>query len=214
MTPAQTNNKKNFNQLADNSVVSETVNSLKANGFHPLVVNTKEDAFKKIQELIPNDASVMNGTSATLREIGYVDHLKEGKHNWNNLHEKVLAEKDPEKQSKLRKHSVISDFYLGSAHAVTEKGEILIASNTGSQLPHLVFTSQNIILVIGAQKIVANLDGAFKRLNEHVMPLEDERMKGVYGVGTTHAKTLILHKENPMMGRQIYVIIVNEKLGF
>ena len=214
MISPQTNNKKNFNQLADNSAVSQTVNSLKANGFLPMVVDSKEEAFEKIQDLIPSDASVMNGTSATLREIGYIDYLKEGQHKWNNLHEKVLAELDPEKQSKLRKTSVISDFYLGSAHAVTQKGEILIASNTGSQLPHLVFTSQNIIFVVGAQKIVSDIDEAFKRLEEHVMPLEDERMKGVYGVGTTHAKTLILHKENPMMGRKIYVIIVNEKLGF
>ncbi len=214
MIPAQTNNKNNFNELADNSAVLKTINSLKANGFLPIQVSTKEEAFEKIQDLIPGDASVMNGTSATLKEIGYIDYLKEGQHKWNNLHEKVLAELDPEKQSKLRKTSVISDFYLGSAHAITQNGEILIASNTGSQLPHLVFTSQNIIFVVGAQKIVTDLDEAFKRLEEHVIPLEDERMKGVYGVGTTHAKTLILHKENPMMGRQIYVIIVNEKLGF
>ncbi|MBP9716985.1 MAG: lactate utilization protein [Candidatus Levybacteria bacterium] len=214
MTSSQTNNKNNFNELADNSAVLKTINSLKANGFLPITVSTKEEAFEKIQDIIPSDASVMNGTSATLKEIGYIDYLKEGQHKWNNLHEKVLAELDPEKQSKLRKTSVISDFYLGSAHAVTQNGEILIASNTGSQLPHLVFTSQNIIFVVGAQKIVTDLDEAFKRLEEHVIPLEDERMKGVYGVGTTHAKTLILHKENPMMGRQIYVIIVNEKLGF
>lgn len=211
---AQTNNKKNFNELAKNQEVLETINSLKTNGFLPILVDTKEEAFEKIQQLIPHEASVMNGTSATLREIGYVDYLKKGKHKWNNLHEKVLAELDPEKQSKLRKTSVLSDFYLGSAHAVTQNGEIMIASNTGSQLPHLVYTSQNIIFVVGAQKIVTNIDEAFNRLREHVIPLENERMKGVYGVGTTHAKTLILHKENPMMGRQIYVIIVNEKLGF
>ncbi len=214
MISAQTNNKNNFNELADNSAVLKTINSLKANGFLPVLVDTKEEAFEKIQDLIPSEATVMNGTSATLREIGYIDYLKEGTHKWNNLHEKVLAELDPEKQSKLRKTSVISDFYLGSAHAVTQNGEILIASNTGSQLPHLVFTSQNIIFVVGAQKIVSDLDEAFKRLEEHVIPLEDERMKGVYGVGTTHTKSLVLHKENPMMGRKIYIIIVNEKLGF
>ncbi len=214
MISAQTNNNKNFNELADNSKVLKTVESLKENGFLPILVNSKEEAFEKIQELIPDDASVMNGTSATLREIGYIEYLKQGGHKWNNLHEKVLAELDPEKQAKLRKTSVISDFYLGSAHAVTQNGEILIASNTGSQLPHLVYTSQNIIFVVGAQKIVENLDEAFQRLDEHVIPLENERMMGVYGVGTTHAKTLILHKENPMMGRQIYVILVNEKLGF
>lgn len=214
MISAQTINNRNFDELADNTQVQKTINSLKANGFLPILVNSKEEALEKIQEMIPDNASVMNGTSATLREIGYIDYLKEGGHKWNNLHEKVLAELDPEKQAKLRKTSVISDFYLGSAHAVTENGEILIASNTGSQLPHLVYTSQNIIFVVGAQKIVSNIDEAFKRLNEHVIPLENERMKGVYGVGTTHAKTLILHKENPMMGRQIYVVIVNEKLGF
>ncbi len=214
MISTQTINNRNFDELADNTQVQKTINSLKANGFLPILVNSKEEAFEKIQEMIPDNASVMNGTSATLREIGYIDYLKEGGHKWNNLHEKVLAELDPEKQAKLRKTSVISDYYLGSAHAVTENGEILIASNTGSQLPHLVYTSQNIIFVVGAQKIVSNIDEAFKRLKEHVIPLENERMKGVYGVGTTHAKTLILHKENPMMGRQIYVVIVNEKLGF
>lgn len=214
MISTQTINNRNFDELADNTQVQKTINSLKANGFLPILVNSKEEALEKIQEMIPDNASVMNGTSATLREIGYIDYLKEGGHKWNNLHEKVLAELDPEKQAKLRKTSVISDYYLGSAHAVTENGEILIASNTGSQLPHLVYTSQNIIFVVGAQKIVSNIDEAFKRLKEHVIPLENERMKGVYGVGTTHAKTLILHKENPMMGRQIYVVIVNEKLGF
>lgn len=156
----------------------------------------------------------MNGSSKTLQEIGFIELLKTNNQNWDNLHEKVLEEKDPEKQNKLRKLSTISDYYLGSAHGITEEGEILIASNTGSQLPHLVYNSQNIILIVGTQKITKNLSGAFERLNKHVIPLENERMMGVYGIGTTHAKTLILHKENPMMGRKIYVILVKEKLGF
>lgn len=202
------------NNLASNDSIKKTVSSLTNNNFNPVLVDTKEEALKKIIELIPEGSSVNNGASKTLQEIGYLDLLKKKDHNWDNLHETVLEEKDPVKQEHLRKLSTISDFYLGSAHALTENGEILIASNTGSQLPHLVFTSQNIILVVGAQKIVKNLDDAFKRLNDVVIPQEDERMKGVYGVGTTHAKTLILHKENPMMGRKIQVIIVNEKLGF
>jgi len=202
------------NTVANEESIKKTISSLSENGFLPIEVDSKEEALKKIIELIPEGASVNNGTSKTLQEIGFVELLKAGDHNWDNLHEAVLKETDPVKQSHLRKLSTISDFYLGSAHAITEDGQILIASNTGSQLPHLVFTSQNIILVVGAQKITENLDGAFKRLEEVVIPLEDERMMGVYGVGTTHAKSLILHKENPMMGRKIYVIIVKEKLGF
>jgi hypothetical protein len=64
------------------------------------------------------------------------------------------------------------------------------------------------------QKIVPDLNGAFERLENHVVPLEDERMKKVYGFGTARTKTLILHKENPAMGRKVRVIFVNQQLGF
>lgn len=204
----------NFNILASQASIEKTIKSLKENNFEPIEVDSKEEALAKILELIPGGASVMNGSSVTLQEIGYIDFLKNGKHKWNNLHDAILAESDKEKQALLRKQSVLSDFYLGSAHALTEEGEIMIASNSGSQLPHLVFTSPNTILVVGAQKIVPTLPDAFRRVKEHVIPLEDERMRGVYGFGTMLAKTLILHKENAAMGRKIYIILVKEILGF
>jgi hypothetical protein len=91
---------------------------------------------------------------------------------------------------------------------------MVIASNSGSQLPHLAYTSPNIILVIGAQKITPTLSDALTRIDEYVVPLEDVRMKTAYGYGTLHSKTLILHKENSSMGRKVHVIIVNEILGF
>lgn len=182
--------------------------------FEPIIVATKEEALAKIRELIPAGASVMNGASETLAEIGYIDLLKSGTHGWNNLHDGILAETDAAKQAELRKHSVLSDFYIGSSHAVAETGEIVIASNTGSQLPHLAFTSPNVILVVGVQKIVPTLADAFRRIDEVVVPLEDERMKKVYGYGTLHAKTLILHSENPALGRKVRVILMEEEAGF
>ena len=91
---------------------------------------------------------------------------------------------------------------------------MLIASNSGSQLPHLAFTSPNLILAVSAKKITPTIADAFERLNAVVVPLEDERMKEAYGYGTTHSKTLILHKENPAMGRKVHVLIVEEDLGF
>jgi len=203
-----------FKTLASNESIEKTVNSLKEHNFEPEVVNSKEEALEKILTLIPKGASVMNGASETLHAVGYIDLLKSGEHGWNNLHEAVLKESDPVKQAELRKASVISDFYLGSAHVVTETGEIVIASNTGSQLPHLAFTSPNIILVVGMQKITPTLDIALERIEEYVIPLEDVRMKGVYGYGTTYSKTLILRRENPAMGRHVHVILVKESLGF
>jgi L-lactate utilization protein LutC len=194
--------------------ITKTIQSLKNNHFDSLFVATKEEALDTIKELVTAGASVMNGASRTLEEVGYVEYLKSGAHPWKNLHEAVLLETDPEKQALLRKQSVLSDFYLGSAHALTETGEIIIASNSGSQLPHLAFTSPNVILVVGAQKITPTLLDGLKRIDEVVVPLEDVRMKEVYGYGTLHAKTLIMHKENPAMGRKVTVIIVGEPLGF
>ena len=194
--------------------IKNTIAALTENGFAPVQVNTKEEALEKIKELIPAGVTVMNGASESLHEIGFVDYLKGGEHPWKNLHDAVLAETDPAKQNQLRRESVVSDFYLGSAHAVTETGELVIASNSGSQLPHLAFTSPNIILVVGTQKIVSDLSNGLKRIQEDVIPLEDERMKKVYGYGTLWAKTLVMHKENAAIGRKVHVILVNENLGF
>jgi len=169
---------------------------------------------ERIKALIPQGASIHNGGSTTLQEIGYIDYLKSETHGWNNLHANILAEADPEKQSKLRRESAFSDYYLGSVHALSETGEMVIASNTGSQLPHLVFTSPNIILVVGTQKITPTLVEAIRRLEEYVIPLEDKRAMSAYKSHTMNTKTLILHKENPMMGRKVKIILVKERLGF
>lgn len=152
--------------------------------------------------------------SRSLEEIGFVEYLKSGNHKWRNLHAEILAETDPEKQALLRKQSILSDYYLGSVHALAQTGELVIASNTGSQLPPIVFTSPNLIFVVGTHKITPTLEDARKRLWEHVLPLEDERLMGVYNAHTHLSKELILHYENPAMGRKVRVLFVNQKLGF
>lgn len=183
-------------------------------GLEPILVPNKEAAFQTIKELIPAGASVMNGSSVTLEEIGFIDYLKSGTHPWKNLHAEILAEPDKQKQSELRRQSVLSDYYLGSVHALSESGEFVIASNTGSQLPHIVFTSPNIIFVVGIQKIVPTLSEAMKRLEEYVVPLEDEHMKKLYGFGTMLSKIVIFRRENKIVNRRIRLLLVQEKLGF
>lgn len=205
---------KTFDSLASADTLNKTIESLTKNGFLPETVATGVEAFNRIKALIPSGASVMNGSSRTLDEIGFVEYLKNGEYKWNNLHKVILEEKDPVKQSALRKQSVLSDYYLGSVHALSETGELIIASNSGSQLPHLAFTSPNIILVVGTQKITSNLDEALKRLNEYVLPLENERMQSIAKRDSFISKLLILNREPSFMGRKVHIILVNEKLGF
>lgn len=203
-----------YAELVSSEVLNITKENLVKNGFLVETVDTKAEALEKIKSLIPSGASVMNGSSITLNQIGFVDYLKDGNHGWNNLHANILAETDKEKQAKLRKESVLSDFYLGSAHAVSETGEVLIASATGSQMPHLVFTSQNIILAVSTKKIAKDLTDAMNRIQEHVVPLEDERMKTVGYPGTVYSKLLVLKSEPAMMGRKFTILFINEDLGF
>ncbi|HEY4504208.1 MAG TPA: LUD domain-containing protein [Candidatus Paceibacterota bacterium] len=203
-----------YDALASINSINKTIKALTEGGFLPESVASRVEALSRIKELIPAGATVMNGASRTLDEIGFVKYLKEEAHGWNNLHEAIIAEKDPAKQMALRKQSVLSDFYLGSAHAIAETGEIVIASNSGSQLPHIAFTSPNIILVAGTQKITSDVDTAISRLKEYVFPLEDARMKEAGMGGSFISKILILNREQSFMGRKVRILFVNEKLGF
>jgi L-lactate utilization protein LutC len=200
--------------LAPKNIVDRTIRALGKRNVEAETAETGALALARIKELIPKGASVMNGSSTTLIEMGFVDYLKSGAHGWNNLHEAIINEKDPAKQTALRKQSVISDLYLGSVHALAETGEFIIASNTGSQLPHVVFTSPNLIFIVSTQKIVPTLEDCFKRLHDHVIPLEEIRMQKAYGLGTAPNKIIIFNGENLKSGRKIRMILVNEKLGF
>jgi L-lactate utilization protein LutB len=204
----------NYNTLATKEVLQKVTEALGARNVEALAVENGRDALEKIKELIPNKVSVMNGASVTLEQIGFVDYLKSEKHGWNNLHKAIIEEKNPAKQALLRKEAVLSDYYLGSVHALAETGEFIVASNTGSQLPHIVFTSPNLIFVVSTKKIVPTLSDAMNRLMNHVIPLEDKHMKEKYGVGTVSNKIVIFNGENPMMKRKVRIILVNEDLGF
>jgi hypothetical protein len=203
-----------YDKVATNEQIAATQAALSAKNYHAEVVENSAEALRKILEIIPAGASVISGASETLGSIGFRDLLKSGKHSWDNLQERILAEKDSDKQAKLRKQASMADFYLGSVHALTQQGEMIIASNTGSQLPGIVFNASNLIFVVGAQKIATDLADGLNRLEKHVVPLEDVRMKGEYGVGTNVSKILIFKDENAMYGRQVHVIIVKESLGF
>ena len=95
---------------------------------------------------------------------------------------------------------------------VTEDGKVLIASNSGSQLPGYAYGSSHVIWVVGTQKIVNNIDDGMKRIDQYVLPLESERAHKAYGVpGSFVSKLLIFNRENP--GR-ITMILVKQPLGF
>lgn len=203
-----------FDTLASQETIAKVTTNLMGKGYIVTTVPSSQEALETIKTLIPAGASVMNGSSKTLEQIGYIDYLKTEAHSWDNLHAKIVAEQDPQKQELLRRQSVLSDYYIGSVHALVENGEFVVASNTGSQLPHIVYTSPNLIFVVSTKKIVPTLDEALKRLKEYVIPLEDENMKTKYGMGTQLSKLAIIKAESPFSTRNVHFLLVQENLGF
>ena len=202
-----------YDALASKDAVKKVMEAVKPRGINPEFVNTKEDALRRLKELIPSGAEINMGLSTTLKEIGFIDLLKSGKHPWKNWKDIILAEKDEEKQMELRRRSVLSEYFLGSVHAIAETGEIVIASGSGSQLPAYIYTSNNIIWIAGIQKIVPTIDDAIKRVRDYSLPREDARMKKEGYPGSTIGKLLIFEREiDP--DRKLTLILVNEKLGF
>jgi len=204
----------NFELLAEQTIVNVTIKALRNKGYNTLLVVNETEALKKIIELIPNHQSVMRGSSMTLKTIGFTDYLKSNKHRWTDWHGLVHAEKDPIKRRELRKKTAFADYYVGSVNALTKSGEFLVASNTGSQLPHIAFTSPHLIFVVSTKKIVKNMIEAFERLEKHVYPLEDERMKKVHGSGSSINKIIIFRGEALALQRKVNIILVNKNLGF
>jgi L-lactate utilization protein LutC len=205
-----------FSSLPSKDRIKQVLDAINSRGIKAQLAETRNEALEKVKGMIPDGAEIMTGASITLQQIGFEDLLISGKHPWKNLKDGILAEKDPVKQASLRKRGTMSEFFLGSVHAITEEGTIVIASATGSQLPAYAFSSLNVIWIAGAQKITPSLETAFKRIREYIVPLEDQHMKQVYGpqASTMIGKILIFERESPMLRRNVNLILVNEVLGF
>lgn len=202
-----------YDILASKTIIEKTMEALKMRGINAEFVETKDDALNRLKELVPAGSELMTGGSTTLDQIGFSEILIHGEHQWKNLKDEILSEKDATAQMELRKRSVTADYMIGSVHAVVETGEVLVVNASGSSIPAYSFSSDNVIWIVGTQKIVPTIEEGFKRLREYCFPLEDKRMKNLGYPGSVIGKFLLFEKEiNP--NRKITLIFVNEKLGF
>jgi L-lactate utilization protein LutB len=204
-----------FNSIPAAGIIDRTMKAIESRGVKVVVADTKESALSVLMSLIPEGAGVMTGASLTLKEIGFEDLLKSGNHRWHNLKGEIVAEKDPARQSLLRKQGTLADYFLGSVHAIAETGEILVASATGSQIAPYAFSSNHVIWVAGAQKIVPTVEDGFRRIREYVLPHEDQRMKMNFGPQAESfiGKILLFEREAPYLHRTLTLILIRQLVG-
>ena len=208
----ETEIEESLDELPAEAKIERTVENLEANGFEVVVVDSADDALAELQSRIPAGASVMNGHSTTLEEIGFVEYLSEGDHDWESLPEEIWSIDDDAKRQTARRESQTADYFLGGVNAVAETGELVAADRSGSRIGAYPFAAGNVLIVSGANKVVSTLSDALDRLESVAYPLENERAKEAYGVDSAIAKQLIFRQE--LEEGRTTVVLVRERLGY
>ena len=202
---------RRFGTVADDASVKRATAALEANGITVLRAPNPAEARRIVLDLIPVGAQVNHGASLSLEEAGIIEAVeKSGRYEF--LRPRLRSMDRKTQADEIRRLSAAPDVMLGSVHAVTETGSLLVASFGGTQLGPYVSGAGRVILVVGTQKIVPDLEEGLRRINEYSFPLEDARAEAAYGIHSAVNKVLIINRE--IVQGRITVVFVDEVLGF
>ena len=199
-----------FTALPDDQTLAATVVSLEEHGFSVEVVDGLDAAREAVLARIPHGSSVMTNTSVTLQETGIMDAINEGG-PYESARNRMFALDFATQAQEMKAIGGQPDYALGSVHAVTRDGTLVIASASGSQLASYAWGAASVIFVVGAQKLVRTLEEAHQRIYQHSLKLEDARAQAAYGQHSSVGKVLEIHQELP--GR-IHVVLIRQLVGF
>ena len=203
--------RRRFGTAADDARVKRTTAALEANGISVLRAADAAEAKRIVLGLIPEGSQVHHGASQSLEVTGIIDEIeKSGR--YEPLRPRIWSMDRKTQADEIRRLSAAPDVMLGSVHAVTETGSLLAASMGGSQLGPYVSGAGRVILVVGTQKIVSDLEEGLRRIDEYAFPLEDARAQAAYGIHSAVNKVLIINRE--IVPGRITVVLVDEVLGF
>jgi len=203
--------KRRFGIVADDARVTRTAAALEANGIRALRAADAAEAKRIVLGLIWDGSQVHHGASHSLEVSGIIDEIeKSGR--YDPLRPRIGSLDRNTQADEIRRLSAAPDVMLGSVHAVTETGALLAASMSGSQLGPYASGAGRVILVVGTQKIVSDLEEGLRRINDYSFPLEDARAQAAYGIHSAVNKVLMINRE--IIPERITVVLVDEVLGF
>ena len=202
---------RRFGTVGDDARVRRTAAALEANGISVLRAADAAKAKRIVLSIIPNGSQVYHGASESLEASGITDEIeKSGR--FEPIRPRIWSMDRTTQADEIRRLTSAPDVMLGSVHAVTETGSLLAASMSGSQLSPYSTGAGRVILVVGTQKIVSDLEEGLRRINEYAFPLEDARAQAAYGIHSSVNKILIINRE--ITPGRITVVFVDEVLGF
>ncbi|MFQ3557034.1 LUD domain-containing protein [Streptomyces gramineus] len=206
-----TSNATPFTDPASGERLGAAADALAAHGFAVEILDDAAAARSRVRELIPEGASVLTAASETLRLSGIDDDVNTGG-RYRAVRPRVLAMDRTTDADEIRRPAACPDVIVGSVAAVTETGSLVVASGSGSRLPGYAGGAGRAIWVVGAQKLVPDLDTALRRVHEHCLPLETARTLRAYGRPSAVNRLLVLNGEH-VAGRGS-VLLLREAIGY
>jgi hypothetical protein len=190
--------------------VEHVASVLRSHNIEAIVVETGDEARNVVLGLIPDGAQVHSGKSKTLEDSGiYAELVESGR--YDALRPRMMAMDRATQGAEMRRLVAAPDFMLGSVAAITDDGMLVAASATGSQLGGYASGAGRVILVVGSQKLVPDLDAAMRRIREVVFPWENDRVRERLGVDTRLEKVLLILGE--WQPGRTTVVLVREPVG-
>jgi|SRR5690242_1483041 len=199
-----------FAAPASDAELDALAERLRERNFEVVIVEGGEEAKAEVLKRIPEGARVHSGKSKTLEDAGLFQELMENE-RYDFVRRTTMKMDQRTQRDEMRKLGAAPDVMVNSAQAVTAAGQIVITSASGSQIGPIASGAGKLILVIGSQKIVPNLDTAFRRIQEYVFPYEDARLRATLGVGTKITRTLIL--ESDFVPGRTTIVLVRKPIG-
>jgi len=199
-----------FVAVASEEALQRVAAAMKARNFDVVLVDDGPAARAVVLERLPKGAEVHSGKSKTLQDAGILDAVHDVT-QYDALRPKMMKMDRATQGREIRKLIGAPDYMLGSVNAVTADGILVVASATGSQLGPYANTAGKVILVVGSQKIVPDLETALRRVREYVLPWEDAQVRKVVPSGSFIAKTLLIERE--WAAGRLTVVLVRQPIG-
>jgi hypothetical protein len=199
-----------FASPSSEKLLQQVAERIRERNINVLIVNNGEEARQAVLELIPQGSEVHSAKSKTLQDSGIFDTLMDP-NQYNALRHQTMKMDRKTQMREIRKLTAAPDYMLGSVQAITEDGILVDASATGSQLAAYASTAGKVILVVGSQKIVPDIETALRRIREYVLPWEDAQVRKAINMGTYVGKILIIERE--WVSDRTIVILVREPIG-
>ena len=205
-----TQTKEDFTTAVSEEIIQQVAQRIRERNIEVIVVDDGEQARKLVLERIPEGAEVHSAKSQTLKDAGIFDIIND-ESRYDAIRPRYLKMDRKTQAREIRKLISAPDYMLGSVNAITEEGILVLTSASAGQIGPYASTAGKVILVVGSQKIVPDLETALKRIHAYVLPWEDAQLRQVLNIGSFVGKTLLIEREG-VEGRMT-VILVKQPIG-